>query len=216
MGDGDDSVNVLVAIGDAGQACLQLSDESARARGGSQQNDHVAGPHPPPACSCIALEVALFLMIGDLCAGPEGGGVQDVGLDMIGKVRLGRQFEVERAHTKRVEHFGVAHIFTERNWPRRQSKRQLPGKQRTALRDGRDREAVPLQRSVIQCQSLAVVIDLGACRQRAGGDGDIVAGQRQARYLVKGQASLLRSVVRVRWWGHGFTFTVWRSLYQPE
>ena len=71
VGDGHDSVNVIVAFGRARQPGFQLPDKSARAGRRSKKNDHVTRTDAPAARSGIPFEVTIFVVAGNLLAGRE-------------------------------------------------------------------------------------------------------------------------------------------------
>ena len=104
---------------------------------------------------------------------------------MICEVRLTRQLEIEGAHAKGVEHLCVAYVFAWRYCPRGQAKGQLPREQGVALRDRRYRETVSLHYGIVQGQDSSAKCDMRARRECTRGDCDVVAGQRQAGYLIE-------------------------------
>jgi hypothetical protein len=133
---------------------------------------------PTPRCWCLGQ--------GNRRRGLKGALIQRVRGDAVGKVGFRRQWEIKGAQTERSQHRLVDHIIARLDGPECNAKRQIPRKQRLTRGNGLDGKAMPFHDCMVEAEMPLPIADLSARLQAAGGNGDIVAGQRQTADVVQG------------------------------
>ncbi len=185
MGDRHDAVDIRIRIVDGLEAGCHGLGKSGGIRRGGENDDEVSGADPTVSRPAIAGEGRGHLRLRNLRTGLEGPGIERVGLHVVAEVGLGRQREVDAALGENLENLLVAHVLAGRQVAGGAAERQAPREQRRAGGNGLEHEAVSLENGVRQGPAAPLVDDDGTRLEAAGGDGDVVAGRRNAADVVE-------------------------------